>query len=88
MTSFFVYLFYRFQFPEIKPDSFFKLFGGKRLVVRKRTEKFVCTGDYNGQDDQAEIKFFGFISDFVFKNVVKDQKRQNKRKDKRDKVMV
>ena len=44
-------LFHRFQFPEIKPDSFFKLFGGKRLVVRERAEEFVSPGDYNSQYD-------------------------------------
>ena len=42
-------LFYRLEFPEIKPDSFFKLFGGQRLVIGKRAEEFVRSNDYDDQ---------------------------------------
>ena len=45
------FLLYRFQFPEVKPHSFFKLLDGKRLVVRERAEEFVSSGDYNSQYD-------------------------------------
>ena len=81
-------LFYRFQFPEVKPDSFFKLFGGERLVVGKRAEEFVSSGDYDDHYDQADVKFFGFSRNFVFKNVIKNQKCQNERKKKGDKIMI
>ena len=50
MASFFSLL-NRFQFPEIKPDSFFKLLGGERLIVGERAEEFVSSGDYNDQDN-------------------------------------
>ena len=84
----FYFLFYRFEFPEVKPDSFFKLFGREWLVIGKRAEEFVSPGDYDGHYDQADVKFFGLGRDFVFKNVIKNQKRQNKRKNKRDKIVV
>ena len=65
-------LFYRFQFPEVKPDSFFKLFGGERLVVGKRAEEFVSSGDYDDHYDQADVKFFGLGRNFFFKNVIEN----------------
>ena len=48
------FLFYRFQFPELEPDSFFKLLGGERLIVGERAEEFVNPGNYDYQYNQAE----------------------------------
>ena len=81
-------LFYRFEFQEVKPDSFFKLFGRERLVVGERAEKFVSSGDYDDHYDQADVKFFGFSRYFFFKNIIECQKRQNKRKNEGNEIMI
>ena len=84
----FCFLFYRFEFPEVKPDSFFKLFGRERLVVGERAEKFVSSGDYDDHYDQADVKFFGLGRNFFFKNVIEGQECQDERKNKGYEIMV
>ena len=65
-----------------------ELFGGERLVIGKRTIEFISPDDYDDHYKQADVKFFRFIRNFFFKNVIENQKPPDEREKKRDKIVV